>query len=228
MSDKSLIQALIPPDRPMHPIDHIRKFAKLTPDLEANLRKIMQERVFAKGDVVQGAKNLASYAYFLTQGAARFFYTAGGKEHTMSFSFGGEFVMLSRHVVRAHPDTVAIHFMERTNVIFVPHLKLKNLLDDSDAVSDTEGLLFLNAALLQYGLFLEERIDVMHSLSADERYRWVMKRYPRLEECATTTQVASFLGLTKETLYRIKGGRYSPVKRRKNISMDENVNDKDD
>ena len=198
----------------MHPIDHIRKFAKLTSALEANLRKVMREHVFAKGDVVQGVKDLSSYAYFLTKGAARLFYTAGGKEHTFSFAFAGEFVMLSRHVAIAHPDTVAIHFLEPTHVIFVPHLKVKNLLDDYDAVTDTEGLLFLNVALLHYKQFLEERVDVMQSLSADERYRWVMKRYPRLSECATTTQVASFLGLSKETLYRIKGERYSPSRRK--------------
>ncbi len=198
----------------MHPIDHIRKFAKLTPALEANLRKVMREHVFAKGDVVQGVKDLSSYAYFLTKGAARLFYTAGGKEHTFSFAFAGEFVMLSRHVAIAHPDTVAIHFLEPTHVIFVPHLKVKNLLDDYDAVTDTEGLLFLNVALLHYKQFLEERVDVMQSLSADERYRWVMKRYPRLSECATTTQVASFLGLSKETLYRIQGERYSPSRRK--------------
>ena len=198
----------------MHPIDHIRKFAKLTPALEANLRKVMREHVFAKGDVVQGVKDLSSYAYFLTKGAARLFYTAGGKEHTFSFAFAGEFVMLSRHVAIAHPDTVAIHFLEPTHVIFVPHLKVKNLLDDYDAVTDTEGLLFLNVALLHYKQFLEERVDVMQSLSADERCRWVMKRYPRLSECATTTQVASFLGLSKETLYRIKGERYSPSRRK--------------
>ncbi len=198
----------------MHPIDHIRKFAKLTPALEANLRKVMTEHVFAKGDVVQGVKDLSSYAYFLTKGAARLFYTAGGKEHTFSFAFAGEFVMLSRHVAIAHPDTVAIHFLEPTHVIFVPHLKVKNLLDDYDAVTDTEGLLILNVALLHYKQFLEERVDVMQSLSADERYRWVMKRYPRLSECATTTQVASFLGLSKETLYRIKGERYSPSRRK--------------
>lgn len=203
----------------MHPIDLIRKFANLTPELEANLRKVMQERVFAKGDVVQGANNLATYAFFIKHGAARFFYTAGGKEHTMSFSFADEFVMLSRHLVRAHPDTVAIHFMEPTLVIFVPHLKVKNLLDDSDAVTDTEGLLFLNATLVHYGMVLEERVDVLQSFNAAERYRWVMKRYPRLEECATTTQIASFLGLTKETLYRIKGGNYSPSNKQRTITL---------
>ena len=211
----------------MHPIDHIRKFAKLTPELEANLRAVMQERVFPKGFVVHGANNFASYAYFLKKGAARFFYTEGGKEHTIAFSFAGEFVMLSRHVVRAHPDTVAIHFMEPTHVIFVPHLQVKNLLDDSGAVADTEGLLFLNAGLVNYGRFLEERVDVLQSFNAEERYSWAMRRYPRLEECATTTQVASFLGLTKETLYRIKSGRYTPSERRRNKKDKKETNSDD-
>jgi hypothetical protein len=55
---------------------------------------------------------------------------------------------------------------------------------------------------------LEERITVLQHYSARERYLWALERYPRLTECATVTQIASFLGLTKETLYRIRSDNY--------------------
>ena len=56
--------------------------------------------------------------------------------------------------------------------------------------------------------YLEERVMLLQTASAPERYRWMEKRYPRVIERATMTQVASFLGITKETLYRIRSNKY--------------------
>ena len=191
-----------------HPIDLIARFTTITPELEAGLRQVMREHFFQKGDVVKGWNNLGSYAYFLTSGSARLFYTTGGKEHTVSFAFQGEFVLIPHTCLDKHSDTLAIEFLAPTHAVFIPHLQVKSMLEESRPAADFEGLLFLNAALFQYCTFLEERVDVMQSKSAEERYRWVLRRYPMLEECATTTQIASFLGVTKETLYRIKNGKY--------------------
>lgn len=49
---------------------------------------------------------------------------------------------------------------------------------------------------------------MLQNTSARERYQWVVDRYPRLLERSTVTQIASFLGVTKETLYRIRAGKY--------------------
>lgn len=192
----------------MHPIDHIKQFANITPELEINLHNVMREMNCNKGDLIQGVKNLNVYSSYIVKGSARVFYTEKGREHTVSFSFDNEFVVISPNMMAKYPETVAVQFLEPTEVIGVPHLKVKNLLEESRSVPDTEGLLFLNASLLQYCRFLEERVYVMQTLNAAERYRWALKRYPRLDECATTTQIASFLGVTKETLYRIRGGKY--------------------
>ena len=37
---------------------------------------------------------------------------------------------------------------------------------------------------------------------------WLTSRYPRLLHVATITQIASYLGVTKETLYRIRNNNY--------------------
>lgn len=58
----------------MHPIDHIRKFANITPKIEDNLRKVMQEHHPHKGEMIQGANNLITYAYYLASGSARVYY----------------------------------------------------------------------------------------------------------------------------------------------------------
>lgn len=192
----------------MHPIDHIKTFARLTPKVEEALLSVMRHGTFKKGDIIRGITNLQTYAYFIVEGAARVFVTVNGKEHTFSFNFEDQFVVPSREALNNYPETIAIQFLETTHVIYVPHLKVKDILEESSIIDDTPALLFLNAALLRYSSAIEERLYMMQTLSAPERYNWLITKYPRLLEIATVTQIASYLGLTKETLYRIRHNRY--------------------
>lgn len=192
----------------MHPIDHIKSFARMTPEIEASLRSLMKEQSYKKGDIIRGAINLINYSYYIKRGAARVFVTSGGKEHTLSFSFDDEFIIATQQSLKDDPDTIAIQFLEPTETIYFPHHKIKDNLNDSTAVETTSSLLFLNAALLRYTSFLEERIYIMQTLNATQRYNWVIKRHPRILETAPANQIASYLGLTKETLYRIRNNRY--------------------
>lgn len=198
----------------MQPIDLIRKFAHLTPELEEALNSVMVERRFRKGDTLRGKVNLTAYAYYIIEGAARVYYTRKSKEHTFEFAFENEFIIVSPQLINRMGETVTIQFLEPATVIMMPHLQIKELLQGSDAIDDAARLLFLNTALVQYCSLLEERAGVMQSLGADERYRWILERYPRITECANATQIASFLGITKETLYRIKSGKYGHRKER--------------
>lgn len=192
----------------MHPIDHIRTFTKMTPEIEANLYNLMKERSFCKGETIRGAVNLTSFSYYIRKGSARVYMTIGGKEQTTSFSFDDEFIIVNEQTLKAQPDTVAIQFLEPTDVIYIPHLRVKELLINSADVETTSALLFLNTALLKYTGILEERLFVMQTQSAVQRYQWVLTRHPRILETATATQIASYLGLTKETLYRIRNNKY--------------------
>lgn len=192
----------------MHPIEHIRRFATLSPEVEQRLLAVMKRVQFAKGETLQGHSTLNSNAFYLERGASRLFYTRGGKEHTISFAFDDRFVVVPPSLLERTGDTLALQFLEPSTLIFIPHESVRNQLEAPGVVDSTEGLLFMNAALLHYATYLEDRVDVMQTLSAPERYAWALKRFPRLNECATTTQIASYLGLTKETLYRIKSGKY--------------------
>lgn len=181
----------------MHPIDHIKSFARMTPEIEASLRSLMKEQSYKKGDIIRGAINLINYSYYIKRGAARVFVTSGGKEHTLSFSFDDEFIIATQQSLKDDPDTIAIQFLEPTETIYFPHHKIKDNLNDSTAVETTSSLLFLNAALLRYTSFLEERIYIMQTLNATQRYNWVIKRHPRILETAPATQIASYLGHRK-------------------------------
>jgi len=193
----------------MHPIEHIRKFASLTPDIEQRLLGMMRQKHYDKGETLQGQQTLQANTFYLMSGSTRLFYTQGGREHTVSFAFSDQFVVVPPYFAERYGDTLAVQFLEPSSLIFIPNRTVRNQLKESGVVDPNEGLIFLSAALLQYSNSLEERVDVMQTLNAPERYAWAIRRFPRLTECASTAQIASFLGLTKETLYRIKNGHYA-------------------
>lgn len=170
---------------------------------------MMSQERFPKGHIIQSSQMLSAYAFYIVSGAVRLYYTRRGREHTISFSFADQFAVVPRNISRRYDDTLAVQFLEPSTLIFIPQQPVRDQLEESGAVDPNEGLLFLNTALLHYTDFLEERVDVMQTLSASERYAWALSRFPRLTECASTTQIASFLGLSKETLYRIKNGHYN-------------------
>lgn len=191
-----------------HPIDIIRQFTHLSPDLEERLRQLMVERRFRRGSIISGIGSLSAQAFYILQGSARLFYIHGGKERTFSFSFDDEFVVVSNMFLHDYQDTISVQFLENTKVVALSHSQVKTILEQSSAVSVPESLVFLNVALHQHAYALEERLNIFQHSSAEERYRWAVERYPRLLETASGTQIASFLGLTKETLYRIRSGNY--------------------
>ena len=164
----------------MHPIDQIRQFTTLTPELEKKLRLIMRDRTFAKGETIHSSQMLRTGSFYITKGAARVFYTQGGREHTVSFAFSDQFVLIPHGGYSANSDTMALQFLMPSTAIFLPRMSIKTELEESGALIDLEALLFFNTALLQYTSFLEERVDVLQTLSAPERYEWAIRRFPRL------------------------------------------------
>ncbi|MDD6280894.1 MAG: Crp/Fnr family transcriptional regulator [Muribaculaceae bacterium] len=192
----------------MNPIEHIRSFTTLTPEVETELKSLMQESTYSKGQLIRGANNLLNYAYYIISGSARLFYTNMGKEYTVSFIFDDEYIVAPKIYIENQPDTISIEFLENTTVIYVPHIKVKDILEGKALIKNTSGLLFLNVALMRYNDFLEERMYMMQNLNATQRYNWLIRRHPRILQAATVTQIASYLGLTKETLYRIRHNNY--------------------
>lgn len=190
-----------------HPVEILRKVFSLTPQMIERLNSSMKEEHVPKGTTIDGRKIIQENSYYISHGAARAYYIRDGKEHTMSFAFDDEYLM-TRIVLNSKDIPLSIKFIEDSDIISIPVHLFRDELRQTAEANTVEALMFLSTTLLYYNNYLEERIYTLQCMNARERYTWAINRYPRLLECATITQVASFLGVTKETLYRIKSGKY--------------------
>lgn len=191
------------------PIDHIRKHLDITPEIEDKLRNMMTESCFRRGQAMFSNHDLRSLAFFIRKGSARSFYLHAGKEHTYSFTLDDDFITIPMSIAGIDtPITMGVEFMETTEVVFIPIPDLRKVIKNYGESHMAEVASYIISVLFEHSQTLEERLLVLQSMTATERYRWFANKYPQILERANLTQIASFLGVTKETLYRIRGGKY--------------------
>ena len=158
---------------------------------------------FKKGESVDGQNELLKNMIFLIRGSARTYYIERGCEHNFAFTFASHFLIRPETIIRSGHHHIIIKFMEPSDVCYVPLPDL-NLLDKS---RQGEVFKYISLGLSSYADFLEEQMVMLHK-PARERYQWALERYPNILDLVTVTQLASFLNLTKETIYRIRSGKY--------------------
>lgn len=193
-----------------HPLERILKYLDLTPEQVDTLKSLMVEIRFKRGDKLTTRTQISGSAFYIKHGSARFFYIANGKDNTFSFAFDDQFIIKPQYMMQSTDAVMSIEFLERTDVITIPERTTVETIRGFKGIHDESLSIFFLTAMLEYSHFLEERALLLQTASAIERYRWLTQRYPKVLERATLTQIASYLGMTKETLYRIRAGKYGP------------------
>ena len=178
---------------------------KLTPQLQEKLEPIISEHHYKKGDKLFRPKEVDEQIFFIIKGGARSFYLKEGKEITYLFTFENDIMISMRSKLSKLEFPEIVEFIEDSHIISI-HTDLISL---PLKASNVSAVTFLNTILIRYTHFLEDRVITLQHKSARERYEWSINRYPRLFERATLSQIASFLGITTETLCRIRSGKYA-------------------
>ncbi|MCM1293186.1 MAG: Crp/Fnr family transcriptional regulator [Bacteroides sp.] len=189
------------------PIEHIEHIA--IPDaVQDQIKNMMEDRHYRRGDIITDPTQLRDYAYYIKKGSARTYYIRNGKEVTYSFSFDDEFLTKPLSLLSVPGSSLAIQFMEPTEVIVLPIYDIHTVMEAHAKETTAESISYIISLLIDHTRIIEERLLIFQSMTAEERYHWFVNKYPTITKRATLTQIASFLGVAKETLYRIRAGKY--------------------
>lgn len=190
-----------------HPVDHLKQKLDIPTEGEEKLRALSSSRKFRKGERITAPSDIRFLGFYLCRGAARVSIISGGQDRTCSFAIDNEFIALPTSILPSDKVTLSIEFLEPSEVISFPLEKSHQMFLEEVSLADG-AFSFILAALMDYSRSLEERLLVMQCADARQRYAWFCKRYPKIVDRVSSIHVASFLGITKETLYRIRSGKY--------------------
>lgn len=191
-------------DRPLKFIDDLRRIFRITADEERMIREHLTYKIYPKGYVIDGTNEILQNRFYLIKGVARTYYIYKGREYNYSFSLSEQFV-LPPLTVHGKGEKIFIQFMTDTELCYItPRPSAR---ENLPLLETREFLSFVNLALIEQIQYMED-VTYMLRLEAADRYKWVLEKYPQILETVSLTQLASFLNITKETLYRIRSGKY--------------------
>lgn len=190
-------------------LDELRSLLSLHPHLDEQINRLVVVREFRRGDHFDSVSELRHQSMFIIQGGARLYFVRNGREHTYSVAFDGEFLTVFQSLLENPAAATSVEFLETSKVAFMPMDKLHELLRATPPDLFGSFAEVTIKTLLAYSLVLEERLILFQTCTAAERYHWLLNRYPGINKRLNATQMASLLGMTRETLYRIRSGKYN-------------------
>lgn len=178
---------------------HLRTYHALSSDAEAAIADCFTEMILPKNELLLTEGRTCRHLYFLEKGALRGFYNLDDREITHWFAFEEDFVTSFHSFTTQSPAVENIQLLEGSVLWAISKETLMGLLN---RFHEIERL--VRIAYEKYYLRLEERFVNAQFKTASERYEQLLSQTPHILDRVPLGQVASYLGISQETLSRIR------------------------
>jgi CRP-like cAMP-binding protein len=167
---------------------------------EEYLFSISTKKTFTKGAVlIQQGQNV-NKVFFVLEGCLRSYcIDKGGKEHTLQLAIKNWWISDYIAIHNNESATLTIECLKESSVIEFNAKKLNNIF-----IPFPEFEPFQRNLLERHVVSLHQRILNQLQLTAAERYDLFLEQYPDIEQFTRNYHIASYLGITQESLSRIR------------------------
>lgn len=188
-----------------HFIQLLRRASRpLEPDDAALQRLMASSRVanVRRGDIILRAGDVADTLFHVHQGLLRYLYidVQTGDERTDQFFDEDGTVTDVASFLTGSPATQTIEAVEDSTLLMIPKHALLCAYDEDHAIERFER------TLIEAGFIgSQRRAANLLNMSPDDRYRHYFETRPEIARRVPQYLLASFLGITPESLSRIRG-----------------------
>ncbi|MES1223398.1 MAG: Crp/Fnr family transcriptional regulator, partial [Bacteroidota bacterium] len=137
--------------------------------------------------------------YFIKKGAVRGFIKENGKDITTWITAENEMVTSISGLESHEPSIENMQAIEDCDMLAITYDDLKNLY-----IRHPEFNVVIRKLLQQYYRDAEGRAFIARLTNAETKYKHFLSKYPHLVNRIPLKYIASFLGITLETLSRIR------------------------
>ena len=179
---------------------YINKYITLTKDEEAYLDSKMVYRKYQKGQYLVQQGDVCKYECFVVSGCSKTSYIdEQGQEHIIMFSVEDWWTSDMGSFINQTPADFNIQFLENTELIAISHDIIEDLYSQIPKLER-----FFRQVVEKAYIASQKRIVRNLSMTAKDRYLYFKEQYPEIEQRIPQYMVASYLGITKEFLSKIK------------------------
>ena len=181
-------------------IHKIKKAIILSDEAEKYVYSIAKEKLISKGEKLIHKGQVVNKTYFVTNGCLRSFrLDKNGKEHTLQFAIKDWWISDFIAIYNNELASLTVECLKDSEVV---EFNAKDLNEIHSLFPEFE--LFQRMNLERHVVSLHKRILNQLELTASERYYLFLKQYPDIEKYTPNYHIASYLGITPESLSRIR------------------------
>ncbi len=152
----------------------------------------------AKGDKLISEGKQHHYFYLLLEGSVKSYYQKESKEICVWFAFDNEIISTIKTFV-GESSNETIEFLEDSNLIRFKIEPIKELAQKDISIGH-----WINTILTEHAIFLETKLHGLQFMTSSERYNALINIAPEILQKVSLTDIASYLGVSRETLSRIR------------------------
>ncbi|MFC5412169.1 Crp/Fnr family transcriptional regulator [Larkinella bovis] len=147
--------------------------------------------------------NRSQKVFFVEKGLIRTYYLKDeGKDITHFFFAENAFFMAIESIFYHNNSPYGVEVLENSIIRTIPYAELEHYIDQSDELEKLMRLLLIDMLKA-----FSDRFQSIQFQTAQERYRILLETYPDILLRAPLGHIASYLGITQQTLSVIRAQR---------------------
>jgi len=181
-------------------LNYIKNYISLTEEEEEILLSKISYKRYLKGQYLVQQGDVCKHEYFILSGCTKTFYMDNeGQEHIILFAIEDWWTSDMGSFIAQKPADYNVQCIENTELIQISYEANEELYIQIPKLER-----FFRKIVERALVASQKRIVRNFSMSAKERYLIFRKNYPKIEQRIPQYMVASYLGITKEFLSKIK------------------------
>lgn len=178
----------------------VNQYVEMQDDEIAAFFSALDHRKLNKKELFVRENEVCTKVGFFTEGYFRFYYTdINGNEVTSDFHFAPGFITSYTSFLTGGPSRTNVQAMEEMDVFEISKSKLYSL------YSRYHNIERLGRLMAEYVFITSEtHLLMILNQTAETRYRILLDKYPGFVNRIPLQYIASYLGITQETLSRMR------------------------
>jgi CRP-like cAMP-binding protein len=169
--------------------------------LEA-LEGITETETYPKGSLLLKAGHVCRNSFEIVTGIARKYHLHNGAETTNEIYFEHDLALSFASYALQRPSEEFIEALTDVTARVINYDSFQKAKEQYPMLRQLDLML-----LEYYGIWVEDRMNQMRRYTATERYKLLLEHTPHIVKSVPLTYIASYLGISLETLSRIRSRR---------------------
>lgn len=172
----------------------------LTPDEEGIIKNHLTPKKLRKKQYLLQEGDVCKYIAFIEKGVLRSYSIDDkGDEHILQFALEGWLISDLASFLTGNPATYTVDAVEDSELVLISRAANEELIRTLPKFETWTRLQITGAYIA-----LQKRLTSVISLSLEERYTGLTAMYPQIVQRVPQHMIASYMGLSPETLSRVR------------------------